>query len=57
MPKKEFSLLGEFLSSYIEVRTDVKPLTTKKYKTTRRRLVDHFGESKKLSEVCPADAR
>ncbi len=34
--QRESAMLGDFLSGYIASRTDVKPLTEKKYRTTER---------------------
>jgi integrase len=52
----EGRLLGPFLTSYIDGRTDVKQTTRTNYLQTRRLLVEHFGEMKELSTITPADA-
>ena len=40
----EGRLLGCLLSSYIDGRTDTKPVTPTNYRQTRRLLVEYFGE-------------
>lgn len=37
LPPRERATLGAFLERYIATRADVKPLTLKKYESTRRR--------------------
>lgn len=44
-------LLGMFLTNYLAIRSDVKPLTKLKYETTRRYLVEHFGETRLLRSI------
>lgn len=44
-------LLGPFLTNYLTIRSDVKPLTKLKYETTRRYLVEHFGDSRPLRSI------
>ena len=53
---RESAMLGDFLSSYIKSRTDVKPLTEKKYRTTEGLLVQQFGASRLLRDIRPGDA-
>jgi hypothetical protein len=48
--------LGAFIDSYIDGRTDLKPITVVKYKQTRRLLVEHFGVDRTLRSVTAADA-
>lgn len=50
------SLLGEFLASYIEERTDVAESTKRKWNSTHQSLLDFFGEKKSLREITPGDA-
>ena len=49
-------LLGPFLTSYIDERTDFKGTTRINYLQTRRLLVEHFGEKKSLTSITQADA-
>jgi integrase len=48
--------LGEFLATYIASRAILKPNTQRNYETTRRHLVDHFGDERQLSSITPGDA-
>ena len=56
MRQRETALLGTFLAEYIEGRTDVKPLTEKKYRTTNSLLVKFFGAGRMLRDINPGDA-
>jgi integrase len=56
IPKRASTILGDFIKSYIQSRTDAKPLTHKKYKTTQQYLVDYFGYNKPLAEINENDA-
>jgi integrase len=56
IPKRASTILGDFLKSYIQSRTDAKPLTHKKYQTTQQYLVDYFSYSKPLAEITEGDA-
>lgn len=49
-------LLGPFLDSYIKGRTDIKKRTMDVYQSTRRNLIDFFGEDKPLSAITRADS-
>ena len=53
---RETVLLGEYLTDYIESRSDVKPSTRYKYKNTRRMLIGFFGESKPLRDISEGTA-
>jgi len=57
IPARDKAALGTFLESYIESRADVKPLTKKKYETTRKGLVKFFGAGRRLREITPGDAK
>ncbi len=48
--------LGTFITEYISSRTDTKPGTRRKYASTRRLLLDHFGEEMKLHRITPGHA-
>jgi integrase len=48
--------LGAFLESYIVGRTDIKPRTRINLDLARRRLVEHFGADKALSQITAGDA-
>ena len=52
----ESKSLGEFLESYIDRRSDVKPGTRTVYGHTRRTLVEFFGENKSLRDITESDA-
>ena len=54
--KRESATLADFLANYIDSRTDVKPLTVKKYRTTERELLEYFGPLAMLREIRPGDA-
>ena len=56
IPKRETATLGAFLGAYLAARTDVKPLTQKKYESTRRSLVAFFGRDRRLRDITPGDA-
>jgi len=51
------STLAEFIDSYIESRTDVKPSTLITYNNARRNLVDFFGPDKRLTDITKLDAK
>ena len=53
---RNVALLGPFLDSYLAERTDVKPLTMKKYETTKRMLIEQYGRDRSLRAITPADA-
>ena len=48
--------LGAFLDSYIAGRTDVKERTTWNLEIVARRMKEHFGGTRTLESVTPADA-
>lgn len=48
--------LTEFLTDYVEKRSDVKPATVTVYGHTRRCLIDFFGADKPLRDITPGDA-
>lgn len=48
--------LGAFIDSYIDGRTDIEAGTEYNLRRVRERLVEHFGESKRIAEITPADA-
>lgn len=53
--RPERSTLGAFLDKYLESRTDLKPNTRKKYLTTKKMLLTHFGSEKPLERITAAD--
>ena len=53
---RQSSTLGRFLDDYIERRSDVKPNTVRKWKTTRRYLSEFFGQNRNLREITLGDA-
>lgn len=48
--------LAAFLDSYIKGRSDVKSSTVTNYKQSRRLLVEHFGDKKRIQSITLADA-
>ena len=54
--RRESALLGEYLDGYIKSRTDVKPITRVKYKTTRNYLIEAFGSARCLRDITQGDA-
>jgi integrase len=48
--------LGEFLDAYIVGRPDIKPRTKWNLEICARRLVEHFGKDRLLSDIKPGDA-
>ncbi len=56
IPKREVATLGAFIEQYMKGRADVKPLTQKKYESTRRSLVKFFGAEKRLRDITRGDA-
>ena len=54
--KKEPATLDAYCESYIGSRANLKPNTKRNYETTRKKLVDHFGADKLLSDISPGDA-
>lgn len=57
IPERETASLDAFLSTYIQSRTDVKPLTILKYVSSHKSLVAFFGAEKRLRDITPADAK
>ena len=56
IPRRASSTLGAFLGAYIDERTDLKPRTLKKLRTTQEYLADRFGAEKPLRDISPGDA-
>ncbi|MDA0240237.1 MAG: phage integrase SAM-like domain-containing protein, partial [Proteobacteria bacterium] len=54
-PSKEMTL-GQFLDSYINRRSDVKPGTLINWSHTRRNLLTFFGPDKLLTDITAGDA-
>jgi integrase len=54
-PKHTSQRLGKFIDHYLDGRT-MKPNTKRNYKQTKRYLVEHFGDDRRLTSVTPADA-
>jgi len=48
--------LGEWLSAYVDGRTDAKPSTRTVWGHTRRNLLDFFGKDKPIDAITPGDA-
>jgi integrase len=56
IPRRASSALADFLQAYIDGRTDLKPRTLAKIRTTQQYLVDRFGAEKSLRDISPGDA-
>ena len=58
-PRKatEDTMLGEFLDSYLQSRTDLKPNSQLVYGHTRRTLIEFFGYDKSLRQIKSEDAQ
>jgi integrase len=54
--ERSATTLQAWIDRYIEQRTDLKPLTLKKYLTTRGYLVEFFRAERSLRTVTPGDA-
>lgn len=44
--QRSSSCLGDFLTSYVKERTDLKPNTIRNLESAKRRLIEHFGANK-----------
>jgi integrase len=51
----EPTTLGPFLRDYIESRTDVKPRTRINFEQAESRMVEFFGENRRLVDITPAE--
>ena len=49
--------LGAFITKYIESRTDVKEGTLVHYRQVFKRLVDYFGEERRLTDITTGEAK
>jgi len=49
--------LGAFITKYIESRTDVKDGTLITYRQVLKRLVDYFGEERRLLDITAGEAK
>ncbi len=49
--------LGEWLDTYLDQRTDVKPATRKALTRTQGLLVEHFGEARDIGTIMVAEAK
>jgi integrase len=49
--------LDAFIDSYIDSRTDVKEGTIVTYRQVRKRLVDYFGENRRLADITVGEAK
>ena len=48
---RQTAALGVFLSDYVSMRRDVKPVTRQKYETTVARLVEYFGSDRLIGDI------
>ena len=53
---RESSVLGDFITNYVESRSDLKPRTVKKLNATKDYLIGFFNADKSLREISLADA-
>lgn len=53
---RDSALLGSFLESFIDDRTDVKLATRKKYISTKNKLLEYFSENRELRSIREAEA-
>ena len=56
IPKRSVWTVKDFLDSYVESRTDVKPGTVTMYGHTKRNLIYYFGADKPLRDITEGDA-
>jgi len=54
--RREFAVMEDFVTSYIDSRTDVQPETRRAWKQVRDRLVASFGETQSLKAISKEDA-
>ncbi len=54
--KRDRLFLGAYLKDYIASRTDAKPNTLAKWRTTEQLLIDFFGEDAALESITQGDA-
>ena len=53
---RKSAILDEYLEGYIQQRVDAKPLTVKKWLTTRKLLISFLGASRNIRKVTAGDA-
>ena len=56
LPKREYATLNDFVTRYIDSRTDVEPETRRAWRQVRDRLVSYFGVSQSLKAISKEDA-
>ncbi|MDA0810610.1 MAG: hypothetical protein O2945_22505 [Planctomycetota bacterium] len=56
IPRREFVTLDEFVTGYIDSRTNVEPETRRAWRQVRDRLVSYFGASRSLKAISKEDA-
>ncbi len=54
--RREKAELEAFFDQYAKTRTDVKESTKTKWRQTRKKLLEFFGPTKKITEITPGDA-
>src|SRR5262249_28075133 len=55
IPSRATARLGDFLTTYIERRTDIKPNTRRNLDAAKARLVEFFGAEKNLRDISPGE--
>lgn len=56
LPKREYATIENFITGYIDSRTDVEPETRRAWRQVRDRLVTRFGDSMPLKRISKEDA-
>jgi integrase len=54
--QRETAVLASYIDAYIAKRSDVKPLTIKKYRSARKVLVSYFGADRRLRDISIGNA-
>lgn len=54
--ERDTATLRAWIDRFIGTRSDVKPLTLLKWKTTRRYLIEFFGADQSIRKITPGDA-
>ena len=53
---RNYKLLSDYIAEYIRCRTDAKPSTISKWRTTEGLLIKYFGGNSKLDSITPGEA-
>jgi len=55
--RRTYPTVSEWLESYIESRTDIKPNTRRNMEQAKRSLIEFFGKVKRLDEITEGDSQ